>query len=274
MKRTSVIIKGEKIIVTTHDVQTAMKQYNREFRVDQNDSGKRYAVGDGVGKTYPPKRLLSLAVKRPRTFFNGGKFTNRVFQDLDFRIGRVDGSAKASKLSPVLDQDAVVPGMNGLVDTLLRERWALLIGPPSYTPQWSAIKDGEYAGVYVLAYSDEPLARKRVGKREIAYVGMSHAGLKLRLKQFVSGIQRDCCHSGARTFFLNKSCGNGRSYSDIPIKRRKSFFVATVSVPCIVSKTRRSPLDLKKMGAVCELEMYVLASIKESIGREPELNTH
>jgi len=55
---------------------------------------------------------------------------------------------------------------------------------------------------------------------------------------------------------------------------RKTLFVATVSVPCIVDKTKRSSLDLKKMGAVSELELHALARIKKAIGQEPRLNTH
>lgn len=272
MQKTTVNIKGEKLVVTKQDVQTAMKEYNCDFRLNQKDAGTRYAILDDDGKSYPPKRLLSLIVKRPRSFFNGGSFTNRVFRDLGFEIKSIRDKTGTIKSGRGVDLDAPVPGMKELVTTLFHRQWAVLVSPSSPKPDLSSIGDGKYAGVYVLAYGKQTLAGKRVKEENVIYVGMTHAGLRVRLKQFVDGIERHCCHSGAMTFYKSKKRGNGRPYSTIPL--RKAFLVATVSVPCIVSKTQRSPRDLEKMGAVCELELYVLARIKSATGTEPELNTH
>jgi hypothetical protein len=269
MQKTNVTVEGERFVVTRQNVQKAMEQYNSNFRVKQNDAGTRYAVLDNKRRSYPPKRLLSLIIRKPRSFFSGGTFTNRVFQDLEFEVKHTRRNIAPIKGSAV-DLDAPIPRMGELIATLFRNRWGVLVGPSCPKPDWTSIQDGNYPGVYVLAYGQQRLAGRRVREKDVIYVGMTHAGLKVRLKQFVDGIERNCCHSGARTFFRRN--GKRRPYSANP--SRLTFFVATVSVPCIVSKTKRSPRDLEKMGAVCELELYVLARIKKATGREPDLNTH
>jgi hypothetical protein len=67
--------------------------------------------------------------------------------------------------------------------------------------------DSEFPGVYVLAYSTARLNGKPIEEREIFYVGVSHAGVKGRLKQFINGLEDGGHHSGAKRFFFDPECG-------------------------------------------------------------------
>jgi hypothetical protein len=122
--------------------------------------------------------------------------------------------------------------------------------------------------VYVLAYSDENLEGEQVKEEKIFYVGMSHAGIRQRLRQFIKGIEDGKHHSGAGRFF--KVYADHVPYSQLPNKR--AFFVASVAIPCVVNKRERTPEDLRRMGEVARLEFLVLAHIKEKLHTEPELN--
>lgn len=52
-----------------------------------------------------------------------------------------------------------------------------------------------------------------------------------------------------------------------------SFFVAGVGVPCKTKKADRTADDLRRMGIVAALEMFVMARIKTKLpGSEPILN--
>jgi hypothetical protein len=131
----------------------------------------------------------------------------------------------------------------------------------------------------VLAYPDEQilghsvkedLMGQPVREEEIFYVGVSHAGVRKRLRQFVNGIEDGGHHSGAMRFF--HAVANGTPYS--LFEQRKPFFVASISVPSTALKAARSPMDLRKMGVVAQLEWYVLARVKEQTQakQEPWLN--
>jgi hypothetical protein len=57
------------------------------------------------------------------------------------------------------------------------------------------------------------------------------------------------------------------------MRSKKHFYVAAITIPCEVKKSKRGPEDLRKMGDVACLEYYALARVKEEKqGWEPELN--
>jgi hypothetical protein len=136
----------------------------------------------------------------------------------------------------------------------------------------SRLPGGQHPGVYLLAYSDEPLAGRHVDLRDVLYVGMSNSqgGVSRRLRRFKRAIEgRDGRHSGSRRFL--KEYAHGTPYSQL--EGRKTFFVAWLPVPCDeVQKGLRTEAALRLMGDVAALEYYVLASIKAATGQEPALN--
>jgi hypothetical protein len=134
--------------------------------------------------------------------------------------------------------------------------------------EYQRLEDGIYPGVYVLAYSDKALAGQPVEAEDIFYVGMSNASINQRLSQFIRGIEDGKHHSGAGRFFHEYA--KRIPYSQLP--NTKVFFVAFITIPCIVDKKSRKAQDLKKMGEVARLEFYILAHIKEKLLVEPELN--
>jgi len=103
--------------------------------------------------------------------------------------------------------------MEELVRTLFSRKWKVLIGPAQPKPNFATVEDNAYPGVYLLAYGQPNLSGKRVRARDIVYVGMTHAGLRVRLKAFVDGMEKNCCHSGAMKFFRTTEFGNSRPYS-------------------------------------------------------------
>ncbi len=120
----------------------------------------------------------------------------------------------------------------------------------------------------MLAYSSAHLEGKRVKERDIFYVGVSHAGVKGRLKQIIRGLEDGGHHSGAKRFFFSEA--KQTHYSKLG--GGKAFFVASVSVPCTYLKNARNPLDLRRLGVVAGFEWCALAHVKEKVGSEPWLN--
>jgi hypothetical protein len=112
------------------------------------------------------------------------------------------------------------------------------------------------------------LKNKQIKIEDVYYVGMSHAGVSKRLDRFVRGLECNKYHSAAKRFF--STCANRVPFTRL--RRRKTFFFASISVPCIVNKNLRTPIDLRKMGEVAKCEFHVLAHVREKLGREPELN--
>jgi hypothetical protein len=242
-------------------VRSALTKYDERFRITDNDSGTKYALLAKT-KTYPPKDILSFIIGKPKTSFYGGKLTNHIFEDLKFKI--VDISKQRVIKSPLKRRELrrPIPKIEELTKRLFTQRWVLL------DPGIADLEDAGYPGVYALAYSTENLSHNRVRPRDVFYVGMSHAGVIKRLKQFIGGLKHGGYHSGAKRFYENYA-------HDVPyskLKNRKKFFVASISVPCIAAKLQRSPTDLRKMGIVAAFELYVLAHVKELTGAEPELN--
>jgi len=260
--------------VNRDQILAAMEEFDVKFRSSEVDSGTLYAVLEN-GKPYPPKRILELATGVPRNQFHGGKPSNDVFVALGFLITESDAGGIGQTPDQIAQEQArlkePVPAVNRLVEDLFAKTWVRLDDDSAELP------DSQYPGVYVLAYPDERLLQhavrddltgEPVKEEDIFYVGVSHAGVRKRLRQFADGLEDGGHHSGAKRFF--QIVANRTPYS--ALATRKPFFVASVSVPCTAIKEGRSALDLKKMGVVAQLEWYVLARVKEKTQTEPWLN--
>jgi hypothetical protein len=151
-----------------------------------------------------------------------------------------------------------------LAARLFRKKWERLHGDAFSDP---ALR---FPGVYLLAYSKRDLAQKPVEERDVLYVGMSNAqgGVRVRLKQFRDGIEKNDLHSGARRFY--REYQSNRPWSKL--KGAKSLFYAAISIECVSEKSKLTPADLRKLGHVCCLEYYVIARVREKAQRMPPLN--
>ena len=254
--------------VTRDEILAGMKEFDLRFRGNEEESGTKYAVEED-GKRYPPKRILELATGVPVSKFHGGEPANHVFRDLDFKVLKVVPSRITWKTAEEIPAEQArlkspVPKVEQLVEELFSKVWVHL------HKGYSKLLDSEYPGVYVLAYTDEKLDGKPVREAQIYYVGVSHAGVRRRLKQFIMGLEDGRHHSGAKRFYFKVA--NETPYLSLPEK--KMFFVSSISIPCIYLKNARTPLDLQKMGVVAGLEWYVLSRVKEKTpdGHEPALN--
>ena len=145
---------------------------------------------------------------------------------------------------------------------LLRQKWIAF--------NKSKLKNIENVpGVYVLGYT----ARKSftgtlIKMEDIFYVGMSATSLRLRLNQFLDGIEDGGHHSGAKRFFWKWAAG--RPFSKL--KTDNKFYVATLPLECNPKKGLRSSGDLEQLGIVASLEYFVLARIKKELDLEPPIN--
>ena len=150
------------------------------------------------------------------------------------------------------------------IKDLFVKKWTNLL------KDYGNLENCQFPGVYILAYTEKNLEGKPLDIKDIFYVGMSNSrgGVKQRLKQFINGIHKNHGHSAGNRFF--KEYGKGEPFNIL--KDKKTFFVASLSLPCKVHKNKRSPEDLRKMGQVAKFEYEVLAYIKENLNREPELN--
>lgn len=251
--------------VTREQILAAMNEFDSRCRSAEQDAGTIYAVEEG-GKPYPPKRILELATGVPRNKFYGGEPSNDVFRSLGFLVSKAhseNGWASPEEIASKLSRlKSPVPSVDELLKSLLASNWLLL------QEDYGKLADSEYPGVYVLAYTDENLVGRSVEEQHIYYVGVSHVGVRKRLKQFIDGLEDCKHHSAAMRFFSDVA-------EKTPYSRfagRKTFFASCVSVPCTYLKSARTPLDLKKLGVVAEFEWYVLAHVKEKVGSEPWLN--
>lgn len=254
-------------LVTRGQLLAAMKEFDLQFRVKEEDTGTMYAVEED-GKRYPPKRLLAIATGVPVGKFYGGERSNKVFQRLRFKVLRIAENQRAWKTAEEIAAEKArmklpVPRIEKLVDGLFRKKWVPL------REDYSKLVDSDHPGVYVLAYSAKELRGKPVKEDQIYYVGVSHAGVRKRLKQFIKGLKDGGLHSAAKKFF--SEVAHGVPYSSLP--DGKEFFVSSISVPCTYSKKARNPLDLQKLGLIAALEWYVLARVRKKTGDEPWLNT-
>jgi len=256
---------GLVVQVKREQILAALKEFDLKLRSSEDDSGTLYAVEE-AGRSYPPKRILELATGIPRHKFYGGKPSNDVFAGLGFHIIKSDSNpsrkaaVQAAKEQARLNEP--IPNVDRLVEELFTRTWVRLHDDSA------KLSDSQYPGVYVLAYAEKDLAGDRVTEDQIFYVGVSHAGARKRLRQFTNGLEDGHHHSGAGRFFT--TVANGTPYSSFV--QRKTFFVASISVPCTCLKTERSAMDLRKMGIVAQLEWYVLARVKAKTNEEPSLN--
>jgi hypothetical protein len=242
----------------------AMVRYDRILRKNDDDSGRLYAVRH-KGRLYPPKRLLALATGVKVTRFSGGegkRSANRVFRELGFEIIFLDADRIPHGAHDPKKINAPVPSISKLLRNLFSQRWTNL------HTNLGKLCESQYPGVYLIAYTKTDLEGKRVNPSEVFYVGMSHAGLIKRLQQFIAGLEDGSHHSGSKRFFCEYACRVAYKF----LKRKKTFYVAALALPCVVNKEQRTSLDLKKMGEVARLEYYALSWIKETTRLEPLLN--
>ena len=150
------------------------------------------------------------------------------------------------------------------IQKILAKRWHLLFD------NLEKIENGQYPGVYLIAWTNENLSGQKIKLEDIFYVGMSNArkGLSSRLKQFINGVEKNNGHSAGMRFF--KEYSNNVSYSQLGLD--KIFYIVAYTFQCDVNKNSRTPKDLRIMGEICRLGYFLLAHIKEKIGKEPELN--
>jgi hypothetical protein len=260
------------IQVTREQIISALREFDLRFRSTEDDSGTLYTVLEN-GKRYPPKRILELATGVPRSKFYGGKPSNDVFYGLGFHVAETENGGESPE--EIAKEQArlaePVPDVKHLLQDLFAKSWVRL------DDDVKKLVDSHYPGVYILAYQDEKLlgrsvkedlAGQTVLEEDIFYVGVSHAGVRKRLRQFTDGLEDGGHHSGAKRFFM--TVANGTPYSNFA--ESKPFFVASISVPCTPLKINRFPLDLQKMGVVAQLEWYVLARVKAQTKQEPWLN--
>lgn len=149
------------------------------------------------------------------------------------------------------------------VEELLKKKWIKL-------DNYKELPDSQDPGVYILAYTNKKLENADIKIEDIFYVGMSNSlgGVKQRLGQFINGIEKNIGHSAGMRFFKEYMKNSSFSKS----KQKMNFFVASLSIPCEVSKDKRTSSDLLAMGEVAKFEYSVLAHIKEKLGKEPMLN--
>ena len=132
------------------------------------------------------------------------------------------------------------------------------------------IEDGNYPGIYLLAFSDRNLEGEVVKPSDIFYVGMSNArkGLTSRVQQFINGIEKNGSHSAGMRFYKENS--KGIAFSEC--KHLEKFYIVSSTFKCDVKKLSRTPDDLRIMGDICRLEYYLIAYINEVTNTEPNLN--
>lgn len=154
--------------------------------------------------------------------------------------------------------------MEKKIQKILNKKWKPLL------EHYKKIEDGNYPGIYLLAFTEKNLAEEIVIPSDIFYVGMSNArkGLTSRIQQFINGIEKNGSHSAGMRFF--KEISKGTAFSKC--NHLENFYMVSLAFKCDVNKITRTSNDLKIMGDICQLEYYLLAHIKEITGSEPKLN--
>jgi hypothetical protein len=150
------------------------------------------------------------------------------------------------------------------IQQILSKKWKPLL------ENCKNIEDGNYPGIYLLAFTDRNLEGEIVKPSDIFYVGMSNArkGLTSRVQQFINGIEKNGSHSAGMRFFKENSKGIAFSQCN----HLEKFYIVSSTFKCDVNKLTRTPNDLRIMGDICRLEYYLLAHIKEVTNAEPNLN--
>lgn len=231
-----------------------MRKFDQRYRGKVKESGSRYAVFDRTGNPYPPKWIVSLATQVPRNRFSGGTRINGILSELGFHVDRAPDVIRNNRWPHKR------PSITRLLARLFSGKWRQLTGDliREDTPN--------DPGVYLVAFppTNRDLAGKAVRNQEICYIGMSnHAGVKKRLKQFLSSAEGRPGHSGGTRFFGL----HGRYNPD-----KRPIFVTWLSIRCETRKEHRTAQDLLIMGAVADLEQCALARVKQALHCEPDLN--
>lgn len=154
--------------------------------------------------------------------------------------------------------------MEEKIQQILGKKWKPLL------ENCKNIEEGNYPGIYLLAFSDRNLEGEVVKPSDIFYVGMSNArkGLTSRVQQFINGIEKTGSHSAGMRFYKENS--KGIAFSEC--NHLEKFYIISSTFKCDVNKLSRTPNDLRIMGDICRLEYYLLAYIKEVTNTEPNLN--
>jgi len=154
--------------------------------------------------------------------------------------------------------------MEEKIQKILNKKWKPLL------ENYKDIEDGNYPGIYLLAFTDKNLDGEIVKPSDIFYIGMSNArkGLTSRVKQFLNGIEKNGSHSAGMRFYKENS--KGIAFSEC--SHLSKFYIASSTFKCDVNKLTRTPSDLRIMGDICKLEYHLLAHIKEVTNAEPKLN--
>lgn len=127
--------------------------------------------------------------------------------------------------------------------------------------------------MYLLAYPKSAPSRDLSGTKvwveQVYYVGMSLSkqGLKGRLRQFLTAIEKGKGHSAGNAFFGHYG---GKPYSTL--QPRVPLYFATYEVPCCTIKPQAGPEDFRRMGEVACLELYAIGHVKSEMGWVPQLN--
>ena len=150
------------------------------------------------------------------------------------------------------------------IQFILNKKWKPLL------ESFKNIEDGNYPGIYLLAFTDKNLEGEIVKPSDIFYVGMSNArkGITSRIQQFINGIEKNGSHSAGMRFYKE----NSKSIPFSKCSHLEKFYIVSLAFKCDVNKATRTPNDLRIMGDICQLEYYLLAHIKEITNEEPKLN--
>jgi len=167
------------------------------------------------------------------------------------KLASHDRRAQDSAISSGSGVDVIK--MTGTVKDLFATRWRVL-----HAEGWADDATLRYPGVYLLAYTAKDIAGQKIRIDDVYYVGMSNSagGVRARLRQFKSALEKGCGHSaGNHCFAQNRS----RAFSGL--RGKKAFFFTSLCVPCSGLKSSGTPEDFRKMGFVACLEYYAIAHV-------------
>jgi hypothetical protein len=155
----------------------------------------------------------------------------------------------------------------GLVDRLFKEHWRAL-----HVDRWDDDKLLRFPGVCLLAYGGRELDGQMIKIDDVYYVGMSNSagGVRARLKQFKSALEKGRGHSGGNRCYKQN---DEKPFSTL--RDRKKFHYAALCLECSSSvKSCARPCDFRTMGDVASLEYYAIAHFQEhsAAKKVPPLN--
>jgi hypothetical protein len=160
--------------------------------------------------------------------------------------------------------------MSAWLNRLFAKRWQQFHTKSRDLAESTKVKAFADPGVYLFAYTSQPMAGRPVRPRDVFYVGMSNSagGLRSRFRQFQSSLEGGNGHGPAYRFY--EKCAKERPYSRLRTKNR--FFFAALPVPCESKKSKATPRDFLLMGKIASLEYEAIARVLRSTGNLPRLN--